>query len=139
MKKVSAILLILLMFITNINITLAAHYCGNKVVETSIVFNDDNIGCGMEEMEKKCNSPSSQPTAKSKNCCKTEFTQIGVENNLTIPKIQTNQVDFSFIIAFIEVFSQKNSFNASIKANYNAYSPPLLQLDIPILVQSFRI
>ena len=127
------------MFITNINITLAAHYCGNKVVETSIVFNDDNIGCGMEEMEKECSSPSSQPAAKSKNCCKTEFTQIGVENNLTIPKIQTHQVDFSFILAFAEVFSQIDSFNTSTKAHYNTYSPPLLQFDIPILTQSFRI
>ncbi len=138
MKQLSAILLTFSMFITNINITLATHYCGDKVVETAFAFGNEEIGCGMEEMEKECNNFSS-PSASPKNCCQNEYTQIGLQNDLTTPKIITNSVNFNFVVAFINVSFQTDAFDASAKATSISHPPPLLQLDIPILFQSFRI
>lgn len=139
MKQFSAILLTLLMFFTNMNITLATHFCGDKAVETSFVFNSEEIGCGMEEMEKECNSTSSQSTVKSKGCCKNEYTQISTENSLNVPVSQISQGQNNFIIALVHIFSTSTLFSTSFKSNYNLYSPPLVPQDIPILVQSFRI
>jgi len=121
------------------SITLATHFCGDKAVETSFVLNSEEIGCGVEEMEKECNSTSSQFAVNSKRCCKNEYTQISTENNLNVPVSQTSQVQNNFIIALVHVFSTSTIFSTSFKANYNLYSPPLVPQDIPILVQSFRI
>jgi hypothetical protein len=120
------------------NITLATHYCGDKAVSTSVVFDSDTIGCGMESMDEECESTPS-PAIQKKGCCKNEYTQLNTQNSLDIPSVSTQLENHSFVYTFINVYLGLNAANANVKADYSSYSPPSFSVDIPILIQSFRI
>lgn len=121
------------------NITLATHYCGDKAVATSVVLSDEEVSCGMEEMENACNSHSPKPKINAKKCCSTEYTQIGIEEDLNISEAPSYQPTNDFITFFGETFIQVNSINSYPEINYNLYCPPQLGFDIPILIQTIRI
>lgn len=139
MKRTFSIFLSLLILTTNVGITFAAHYCEGKVVKTSISFWEDSINCGMTDMSQPCENESQSSTVKRKSCCENTFVQLKIEDNYNTPTIAKSTVDFNFIVAFLTTHINLYSCNASTEAEYLKYSPPLLTLDIPVLIQSFLI
>jgi hypothetical protein len=139
MKQVLAIFLALLMLTTNVGITFATHYCGGKAVKTTLSLGQDDIDCGMADMDTPCENPSESPTVKRKNCCENKYTQVTIEGDYNTPAVVKTAVDFQFIAVFVVTYINLYSFNASTEAEYTGYSPPLLALDIPVLIQSFLI
>ena len=139
MKQVFAIFLSLLMLTTNVGITFATHYCGGKAVKTSISLGQDDLDCGMANMDTPCKDQPKSPTIKRKNCCENQYTQISIEDDYNNPAVVKAPVDFQFVAVFVVTYFNLYSFNASTEAEYTGYSPPLLDLDIPVLIQSFLI
>lgn len=139
MKQVFAIFLALLMLTTNVGITFATHYCGGKAVKTSISLGHDNLDCGMADMDTPCEESPDSPVVKNKNCCENQYTQISIEDDYNNPAVVKTAVDFQFLAVFVVTYLNLYSFNASTEAEYSNYSPPLLDLDIPVLIQSFLI
>ncbi|HCS19615.1 MAG TPA: hypothetical protein DIW47_03455 [Bacteroidetes bacterium] len=139
MKIVFAIFLALLMLITNVEIALATHYCDGEAVKTSISVGHDDIDCGMNRMEASCEEESDSPTVKSKNCCENKYAELSTKDDYNGLTPATSSVEFQFIAVFVATYFNLYSFNASTEAGYANYSPPLLALDIPVVIQSFLI
>ena len=140
MKKFFAIFLALLMLTTNVGITFATHYCGGKAVKTSISLGHDDLDCGMADMDASpCKDQSDSPAVKRKSCCENQYTQLSIEDDYNNPAVVKTAVDFQFVAVFVVTYLNLYSFNASTEAEYSNYSPPLLDLDIPVLIQSFLI
>jgi hypothetical protein len=139
MKSVVAIFLALLMLTTNVGIAFAVHYCEGKAVKTSISLGHDDLDCGMADIDAPCQNPYESPTVKQKNCCENQYTQISIEDDYNNPAVVKTAIDFQFVAVFVVTYLSLYSFNASTEAEYQNYSPPLLDLDIPVLIQSFLI
>jgi len=127
------------MLTTNVGITFATHYCGGKAVKTSISLGHDDLDCGMADMDTPCEDPPDSPVVKNKNCCENQYTQISIEDDYNNPAVVKTAADFQFVAAFVISYINLYSFDASTEAEYQNYSPPLLDLDIPVLIQSFLI
>jgi len=139
MKQVFAIFLVLMLLTANVGITLATHYCGGKAVKNSISLGHDDIDCGMANMDTPCENNPNSPTIKRKNCCENKYTQVSIEDDYNNPVVVKALVDYQFVAVFVVTYFNLYSFNASTEAEYTDYSPPLLDFDIPILIQSFLI
>ena len=139
MKKVLAIFLSMLMLTSNVGITFATHYCGGKAVKTSIMLGQEDLSCGMAEMESSCKNHSQTPTIQSKGCCENQYVQFEIEDDYNSQATVEIPVDYNFVAAFVISYINLYSFDASAEAEYLNYAPPLLDLDIPVLIQSFLL
>ena len=139
MKKVLAIFLSILMLTSNVGITFATHYCGGKAVKTSIMLGQEDLSCGMTEMELSCEKHPESPTVTSKSCCENQYVQFEIEDDYNSSTIVETPVQIDFVAAFIISYINLYSFDASAEAEYLNYAPPLLDLDIPVLIQSFLL
>ncbi|MHB1279442.1 MAG: HYC_CC_PP family protein [Bacteroidia bacterium] len=139
MKSVFAIFLAMLMLITNVQIALATHYCDGEAVKTSIYVGHGDIDCGMSDQDAFCEKEYNPPAVKSKNCCENKYAELSIEDDYKNPSFVKAVPDVQFIAAFIITYLNLYSFDPSIEAGYSHYSPPLLDLDIPVLIQSFLI
>ena len=139
MKRVLAIFLALLMLSTSVGFTFVTHYCGGKAVKTSLLLGRDEIGCGMTDMDLSCDDQSASSSIKSKGCCENKYTQISNVDGCNAPAVINALFDFQPIAVLAGAYRIPHSFNDSEKADYLNYSPPLPDLDIPVLIQSFLI
>ncbi|WP_306639760.1 HYC_CC_PP family protein [Sanyastnella coralliicola] len=139
MKKVLAIFLSVLMLTSNVGITLATHYCGGKAVKTSIMLGQEDLSCGMTEMEPYCEKHHESPTITSKSCCENQYVRFEIEDDYRSSSIVEIPLQIGFIAAFIIGYINLYFFDASTEAEYLKYSPPLLDLDIPVFIQSFLL
>lgn len=83
MKRVAAILLLLLYFVTSTGATLRYHYCMGKIASRSLWdVNEEKCGkCGMEKKETEYNS-----------CCKDDLQWIKIEDD---QKVNTARFEVS--------------------------------------------
>lgn len=139
MKKVLAIFLSMLMLTSNVGITFATHYCGGKAVKTSVMLGQEDLSCGMTDMETPCKNQPQSPTVKSKGCCENQYVQFEIEDDYNSSTVVETPVQMDFVAAFIISYINLYSFDASAEAEYLNYAPPLLDLDIPVLIQSFLL
>ena len=137
-KRILAICHVLLLLTSNVGLTFATHYCGGKAVKTDVSFiGQSDIGCGMEGKDNSCDNPE-MPSIKS-NCCQNKFVEVSVEDDFSSPKIVKSSVDYKFVAAFAISYINLYSLDASAEVEYLNYLPPLLDLDIPVLIQSFLL
>ncbi len=139
MKKALSIFFALLILTTSVGTTFATHYCGGKAVKSSISFGQDALSCGMTNEDLYCENNSQTPTVQSKNCCENHYLQLKVKGDYSTPAIVKSHIDFNFVVDFVGTSFNFYSFNTSTELAYLNYSPPLLNLDIPVLIQSFLI
>ena len=138
MKRVFAIFLALLMLTTNVGLSFATHYCGGRAVKTSITFSKhSDMGCGMEKMSDCENEQA--PAVKS-NCCQDKFIDLKIQDDFNTPKIfKSNKVNYKFVATFLVSIAHLYFSEFTVKTDYLNYIPPLLSIDIPVLIQSFLI
>jgi len=138
MKRVFAIFLALLILTTNVGLTFATHYCGGKPVKTDVsLLGHFDIGCGMEDKDNSCDNPEI-PAIKS-SCCQNRSVELSIEDDFRSPKIIKNTVEYKFVAAFVTTYINLYLLDASAETEYLDYLPPLLDHDIPVLVQSFLL
>ncbi len=142
-------LLTALMFFTSLGINMDMHFCQNNL--KSISFFGEAPNCHELALNKKschsgtkssCSANTADAAKKSckKDCCNNKSQLIKYEGDLivsqiSIPDFQT----FQFIIVPIVKFLFDNVTNISQNNKYQNYKPPLLNINIPVFVQSFLL
>ena len=100
-------------------------------METQIVVGHTELHCGMSDMESGCETETSKENQfKKKPCCENEYQSLEVEDEFQAQVIGSS-LSLEFVAAFFATFIGITE--------YKNYSPPLIERDIPILVQSFLI
>jgi hypothetical protein len=80
MKKGTSISLVLLMIAVMLHFSVAAHYCGGKVVASQVSFTGKLANCGMEGSEKEL---PLHGINLSKHCCDDVVISFVTDNNYT--------------------------------------------------------
>ena len=132
-------MLSLLMLTSNVSLTLAAHYCGGEVVKTTISLGQDDLDCGMANMDRPCTGPYTSSNLERKRCCENQYTQLSIDIDHTTSSIVLKTPDTRFVPQLVITFVNFYTINVETDVEYLNYSPPLYDLDIPVLIQSFLI
>ena len=123
MKKVSVISLIILFLVSTFGFTINEHYCGGHKSGVSLYL-AATCSCGDNEMEA--------------NCCenKSQFVHLDEDYIIVAHNLNFNTELFAEMVDLcIELLIESNV----TPAHQFTYKPPLIERDIPILVQSFLI
>ena len=133
-KKISAILMAIVVLFSTMSFSISEHYCGDHLVDSALFSKAES--CGME-LEKP--SPNKDCFVTKSNCCSDVIKQIEGQNELKfdISTLTFEQHVFiaSFITSYINLFE-------GLKENiipFKAYSPPFLVRDIQTLDEVYLI
>ena len=136
MKRLSAILLSLIMLFSSMGITYSTHYCMGRAVESKLMIGEHDLSCGMSEMDNACDSEVARFMAPG--CC--DNTTLSIETEEDYQKqAQKFSLDNSFLFAFSYTLLYSNSFNAEQSVAHSDHHPPPLEQDYLSLYQSFLL
>jgi len=109
LKKISHIILALLVLVTTMGMTVSAHYCGGELKSVQLVTESDSC-CG-----DACGS------------CHNEIIKVEVEDDFTIQIINLDFTqDFSFLPAFIQLLIVPTFTEEIVQVTY--HKPPPLKI-----------
>lgn len=76
MKKLLSILFSLIIILSGLNFSIAAHYCGGDLIAWKVSVDHDKASCGMcaDEM-------STSGSINAESCCKDSISVLNVDNN----------------------------------------------------------
>ena len=122
MKKIAAILLILVYSMSTFGVTLKEFYCCGKLKSVSIAIAD---------IEKsKCNKASD----KEEGCCKTKYQYFKVKDNHLTTANVTAPLKYNTDLYFVTPPQHSISFNTQVtNANNPCHAPPLHQA-VPLYI-----
>ena len=129
----------LLLLVGNIHLTKATHYCLGMAVESQFSLGKTVLDCGMSMLRPDCEASShTEENAASMPCCDTEYHTLQVDNSMQDQVHLQNWSSVTFVAIFSAFFYQLFQ-PETIHSPYSFYSPPRLQANIPVLVQSFLL
>ena len=134
-RPLLAVFMAMVVLVSTTSLTISKHYCGDRLIETSIVT--DNAGCTLKTSTSKKNSCRSQKS----QCCSDESYVIEGIDLLQFEKyVTTFESDFHFDVnrlCYLDIDSQELS-----KSNYLSFfrykQPPLIK-EIYRLDESYLI
>ena len=133
-RNITAISLACLMLLSTMSFTINKHFCGDHLVNTSVILKADT--CGMDinfpPTEKDC-------SIKKKNCCKDEIQLVKGQDDLKLDFSDLNFKQQVFITSFVITYSNLFEGQASQFVPLNDYSPPIVVKDIQLLDEVFLI
>ena len=133
-KNITAFSLACLVLLSTMSFTINKHYCGYKLVSTSVVLKAET--CGME-MQK--NSINESCKILKKDCCKDESQLFEGQDNLKLNfsdlNLQQQVFITSFVYSYIDLIKE---FDTNIFP-FKEYSPPIVVKDIQLLDEVFLI
>ncbi len=136
-RKISAILLSLLVLLSSTSFTFNMHFCMGQLKSIAVLSNAK--ACDLEVKSLSCARDKQIPqNITPKSCCQDQTLVVEGQNELeetasiSIPDFQTVAVLY-VVTSFLFEASGANTYS------YKEYSPPLIDRDIPVLVQSFLI
>ncbi|NEN23831.1 hypothetical protein G3O08_09990 [Cryomorpha ignava] len=138
MKKVSAILLALLILSSNLSIALSTHFCGGKAVKSEFSIGNYDLDCGMADMESCNDLDWNFNKIQATPCCENQHSFFKINDRYQ----NLGAIDFGFIpFAIVKDFSlQVSSIVQTFpKALFQTYKPPLPKQAVFILYQVFRL
>ena len=94
-----------------------------------------------KQKKKTCHAAfSSQNEASKKDCCSNKTIKVEKSDDVKIETAEIPPFQVKFFTAFVQVFllKKKIDLNKVIIPHLN-YVPPLLNKDIPVLIQSFLL
>lgn len=139
MKRIIATSLIVLFLFSQTGITVATHYCGGHAVKSAVLVGNKLPGCGMEMMQScEMNSPDEGPLVRREPCCQDHLQTLEANEELLTSIIHTssnlqesdNHSDLSHAVSYVSVIAEPN---------YASNSPPLIEQDFQIDLQTFLI
>jgi len=130
MKKTFSTLLALVILLSSFNFNLSAHYCGQQLVDLAL-FGDAEI-CQMAK-EKACES-------EEMTCCTDRDIIIDGEDYVSSKDLSKQEIKkIEVLITSLEYPIEllvSSEFSTETEENYD---PPLIEREIPILIQSFLL
>ena len=145
-RRILAVSLALLVFLTTTGFTLDIHYCQDQLKSISFIGEAKNCHeaqstkrCGKQT--KKCQHSEDADKSDLDNCCHNERITIDKsEIEATQPQVvSTEKISLQFIANFITVFIDENSNDFRPQSFKPDKPPPLPDRDILVLYQTFLI
>jgi hypothetical protein len=133
-RKITAILMAFVVLFSTMSFTFSEHYCGDLLVDSALFSKAETCGMAMETAPA-----TSDCNAIKKDCCSDKVKQIEGQSNL---KIDFQKISFQqapFVIAFTYAYLNLFEGTSTTTVPFTAYSPPLVNKDIAVLYQVFRI
>ncbi|MDN3596350.1 HYC_CC_PP family protein [Zunongwangia endophytica] len=130
--NISALVLAVLVLFSTLSFTVDQHFCGKKLVDSS-VFKKAKT-CGMEMV-----STSSEASVKTESCCTNKKLEVKGQDEL---KHSFDNLDFQqqlFITGFVYFYWQIFEISEPDFIPFKDYSPPKLVCNIQLQDQVFRI
>ena len=125
--KSTSIIMVLMVLLSTMSFTVLEHFCGDFLVDVSIIGNVDS--CNMES-----------ETSEMNNCCKDEVYHIEGQDTLQKKSsddlsLSQQKIILSFAISYQTIFVDIDVE----KEFYTDFSPPDIPQDYQVLFQSFLI
>ncbi|MEM9990641.1 MAG: hypothetical protein AAF738_02690 [Bacteroidota bacterium] len=150
--RITALTMAVVLFVTSTGFSIDVHYCKDKI--KSIRIFGEALSCHKNtptsstkacchSKQKTCElAPTSQDDANlcEKNCCSNKTIQI--DNNQNTEKqlpVEISPLQIQFLAVFVQVFVLKKTKLHQLISSHLNYIPPLLNRNIPVLIQSFLL
>lgn len=130
--KIASFFMAFVVLFSTMSFTVDMHYCGDTLVDTAVFENAKS--CGMEMMD----SSSENEKISAKNCCRNELHFVDGNDTEQLAIQKTELPNVYFVIAFVSTFKPL-SFSAPTEKPFQQYIPPLVNKDITVLFENFRI
>jgi hypothetical protein len=136
LKPIVSSLLALLVLVSSSSFMVNMHFCGGHV--QSVSFIEDAAACPMEVQLPPCHK---KMAVKKSGCC--EDKHVAFEGK----DFNTQVQDFSMLswqtinwVGSLPMIMEVIQVNEALAfSNHTPYKPPIVERDIPVLVQSFLI
>lgn len=138
-RKISALLLSMLVLLGSTSFTFNMHFCMEQI--ESIAFFKDAKACEMMTKAPPCAKEDHHGGGEhedAKGCCEDRTHLIEGQDELkevgsvSLPNIQFVAVLYAVVFNYFALSDVENH-------TFKKYSPPIIERDIPVLVQSFLI
>lgn len=133
-RKISAIVLALVVLLSTMSFTISQHYCGGDIVDSALFSKVE--ACSME-LQKLSSPEDCEPIIN--NCCKDEVKQFTGQNELNIGFSSLNFEQQVFVASFTYAYLNLFEGLAENIIPFKYYTPPFLVTDILVLDQVFLI
>ena len=124
-----------LVLIASVGVTVNLHVCAGHVQSIALFVKAEP--CQMEK--KACSGVMMQ--MKRNGCCEDKSIEVkGKENAAEVKAVSELMPSYNFIAVILPVLYTIEGGNVSkMSSTFTQYKPPLIEHDIPVLVQSFLI
>ena len=128
MNTITSIFLSFLLLLSTTGFTINKHFCGGHMVAVQFF--------STEEPESCCDGMDNMPAG----CCHNETDYYQLDETFNLAKVSF-EIAPNFVFTFIKHIVLNDLFTSTdtYKAKYLHYKPPLIELDIPVLIQSFLL
>ena len=125
MKKLISLFFAILIPLSGMNLSLAAHSCGGELSAIKVSFTHEKAGCGMCGDEGN----TSETSMNSEGCCKNQMSILEVDHNYSPSTFQLNKPVLHVLQVFLipsilglQYFKNSASFNTNVQppGNYIA-------------------
>lgn len=134
--KITSSTVAFLVLFSTLSFTVDKHYCGDRLVEVAIF--SDVKGCGMVK-DMEIDKETSDVISFSKtSCCKNEssFIEGNSIDQQAVQKLKLQQINFA--TALIVSFNNLTIETSHI-TSFSHYDPPIVDHEVIILYENFRI
>ena len=143
MKKITSIVLSMLLLTSQIGFAVNTHFCGGQAVKSSLSIGLHNPNCEKADKKQECkfhaNSDHSESdSTKAKSCCENTHEIFQIDD---LPSTQSEvlSVKPGFLMASIHTFVHPPIFSNFNEVINPHFPPPQPDIDIQVLFQSFLL
>ncbi len=119
------------------------HFCGDQLQSLSLFEKAEPCehATAVQSESSSCPFHKVAPDEEKKGCCGDKSIAIeGQEHESVISSITFDFTShLNFLAAFLSAFSENTFQSALHSPQYHHYKPPLIRLNIPVLIQTFLI
>ncbi len=140
-RKITALFFAVLLMASNVNLTMATHYCGGKAVINQLQLGITDLDCGMtgEDQDTPCAYDEHTPASFDKiPCCANAFQTVDVDHEFSQAGNAVPTAPL-LLIAMAAVVLHTLEFSVADKPEFQHYFPPPPESDLRVLFQVFRI
>ena len=141
LQKISAFTLALLLLVTSTGFSMDMHYCQDQLKGISFIGEAENCHQAAAKTKKSCHHKSeNKEDSEQKNCCENETLVIEKSDiDATSPQsIDIKDIQLDFVLAYVSTFVLNNQAESDFQP-FELYKPPLPEIDIQVLFQTFLI
>lgn len=133
LRKLISGTLAVLVLIASASFTVNLHLCGGQV--QSVAFIEKATPCPMEVQTPPCH----KELAKRSSCCDDEQLVYEGQDFKIHEPVNLSTVQVAWVIELPLISCLIPEYITAEVQHYSRYKPPILQHDIPVLIQSFLI
>lgn len=130
----------MVMLVATTSFTMSAHFCGSELQHVSFLGQVESCEMHTRQIPPCQHEQKQESQIEKKSCCKDLTIVSEYQESLTssmVPKVI--KPDFKFIAVLSSFFTTIITEYVPYFSKYHQYRPPLINRDIPVLVQSFLI